>query len=116
VLANVVTLCLGKEFTDKERGLMNCPYCAELIADDPQFCPKCGSRLGVNYPAAPGAPPLGREQQKTSGKAIASLICGVFTCFLPASIAAIVLGHLSLSEIRKSAGRLRGVMEWLWPA
>ncbi|MGC1167958.1 MAG: DUF4190 domain-containing protein, partial [Candidatus Acidiferrales bacterium] len=44
----------------------------------------------------------------TSGKAIASLICGIFTLFLPASIAAIILGHLSLSEIRKSAGRLGG--------
>jgi hypothetical protein len=48
------------------------------------------------------------EEQKTSGKAIASLICGVFRWFLPALIAAIVLGHLSLSEIRKSAGRFEG--------
>jgi type IV pilus assembly protein PilA len=44
----------------------------------------------------------------TSGKAIASLICGIFTLFFPASIAAIILGHLSLSDIRKSAGRLGG--------
>jgi type II secretory pathway pseudopilin PulG len=44
----------------------------------------------------------------TSGKAIASLVCGIFTIFLPASIAAIILGHLSLSDIRKSAGRLGG--------
>ncbi len=44
----------------------------------------------------------------TSGKAIASLICGIFTLFLPSSIAAIILGHLSLSDIRKSAGRLGG--------
>ena len=44
----------------------------------------------------------------TSGKAIASLICGIFTLFFPASIAAIILGHLSLSAIRKSAGRLGG--------
>lgn len=44
----------------------------------------------------------------TSGKAIASLVCGIFTLFLPASIAAIILGHLSLSDIRKSAGRLGG--------
>lgn len=44
----------------------------------------------------------------TSGKAIASLVCGIFTFFLPASIAAIILGHISLSEIRKSAGRIGG--------
>jgi len=51
-------------------------------------------------------PPLG--EPPTSGKAIGSLICGIFIFFLPASIAAVVLGHLSLSEIRKSAGRLKG--------
>ena len=44
----------------------------------------------------------------TSGKAIASLICGLFFFLLPASIAAVVLGHLSLSEIKKSAGRIQG--------
>ncbi len=44
----------------------------------------------------------------TSGKAIASMVCGIFTFLLPASIAAIILGHISLSEIRKSAGRLGG--------
>jgi type II secretory pathway pseudopilin PulG len=45
---------------------------------------------------------------ETSGKAILSLICGLLF-FIPfLFIAAIVLGHLALSEIRKSAGRLRG--------
>ena len=44
----------------------------------------------------------------TSGKAIATLICGLFFFILPASIAAVVLGHLSLSEIKKSAGRVQG--------
>ena len=45
---------------------------------------------------------------ETSGKAIASLICGLFIFFFPISIVAVVLGHLSLSEIRRSAGRLKG--------
>jgi type IV pilus assembly protein PilA len=66
---------------------MICPYCAEAIPDGGEFCPLCGTRIG---------------------KAVGSLICGIFFFFLPASIAAIVLGHLSLSEIRKSAGRLKG--------
>ncbi len=47
-------------------------------------------------------------QPATSGKAIGSLISGVFFFFLPASILAVVLGHWSLSDIRKSAGRLKG--------
>jgi hypothetical protein len=40
--------------------------------------------------------------------AIGSLICGLLFLFFPAAIAAIVLGHLSHSQIRKSAGRLKG--------
>jgi hypothetical protein len=45
---------------------------------------------------------------KTSGLAIGSLICGLLFFFFPAAIVAIILGHLSLSDIRKSAGRLAG--------
>lgn len=91
---------------------MTCPYCAELIADGSQFCPKCGTRMGTTMAAAPSpgasiAPPFSGVPS-TSGKAIGSLICGIFFWFLPTSIVAVVLGHLSLSEIRKSAGRLKG--------
>jgi competence protein ComGC len=42
----------------------------------------------------------------TSGKAIVSLVFGFLP--FPLSIVAIVYGHLSLSEIRRSAGRLKG--------
>jgi hypothetical protein len=45
---------------------------------------------------------------KTSGKSIASLIFGFFSLFFPAAILAIIFGHLSLSEIGKSAGRIQG--------
>ena len=40
--------------------------------------------------------------------AIGSLICGLLFLFFPAAIAAIILGHLSHSQIRKSAERLKG--------
>jgi type II secretory pathway pseudopilin PulG len=43
-----------------------------------------------------------------SGKATASLICGIFFFFWPAAVCAIILGHIALSEIKKSAGRLIG--------
>jgi len=55
--------------------------------------------------AAPPSQPLHPE---TSGKAIASLILGFFFILLPASILAVVFGHLSYSEINRSAGRLKG--------
>ncbi|HXX15040.1 MAG TPA: DUF4190 domain-containing protein [Candidatus Eremiobacteraceae bacterium] len=89
---------------------MNCPYCSESIADNVQFCPKCGTQMGSPLPGSPAyhAPLPAGFVAPTSGKAIASLITGIFFFFLPASIAAVILGHISLSEIRKSAGRLRG--------
>ncbi|HTC43043.1 MAG TPA: DUF4190 domain-containing protein [Candidatus Acidoferrales bacterium] len=89
---------------------MNCPYCSASIADDVQFCPKCGTQMGTPLPGSPayrGPLPAGFDPP-TSGKAIGSLISGIFLLFLPASITAVILGHLSLSEIRKSAGRLKG--------
>lgn len=45
---------------------------------------------------------------ETSGKAIASLLFGLLFLFTPFAIAAVIFGHLSLSEIRQSAGRLTG--------
>jgi type IV pilus assembly protein PilA len=95
---------------------MKCPYCGEMIADGSQFCARCGNRL-VSQSALTGAPGVGGApgtastptgEQITSSKAVASLILGILV-FIPFSaIAAIVLGHLALSEIRKSAGRLKG--------
>jgi Domain of unknown function (DUF4190)/zinc-ribbon domain len=89
---------------------MNCPYCSASIADDVQFCPKCGTQMGSPLPDSPayrGPLPTGFEPP-TSGKAIGSLISGIFFLFLPASIVAVILGHVSLAEIQKSAGRLKG--------
>jgi hypothetical protein len=51
------------------------------------------------------------DRPRTDGKAIASLICGILSlmCFTVfAGIPAVILGHLSKSEIRKSQGRLQG--------
>ncbi len=99
---------------------MFCRNCGMANPDSGQFCSQCGQPLpavGATRTApgptqVPGgsfaAPPPLAGDAPTSGKAIASLICGIFTFFLPASIAAIILGHMSLSEIRKSAGRIGG--------
>jgi type IV pilus assembly protein PilA len=98
---------------------MFCRNCGMANPDSGQYCSKCGSPLSSAAAArttpgptpVPGGsfatPPITGDAP-TSGKAIASLVCGIFTFFLPASIAAIILGHLSLSEIRNSAGRIGG--------
>lgn len=84
---------------------MICPRCAEVLPDGTQFCSMCGNKVGVST-ANPLSPPSG--EPKTSGKAIASLICGLFAWLFPVPLAAVILGHMSLSEIRKSAGRIKG--------
>ncbi len=58
-------------------------------------------------PEKPGFP---AEAPRTSGKAIASLICGIMTpflCGIPGVIAMIV-GFMSLSDIKSSGGKLKG--------
>lgn len=90
--------------------MANCAQCGNVLASTDRFCAVCGRAVGTFFPTStyepvpltPGTPP------PTSGKAIASLICGIFFFLLPTSIAAVVLGHLSLSEIKKSAGRIQG--------
>jgi len=80
---------------------MFCSNCGAIYAQGETFCKKCGQSL-----AAAPAPYAG--QAPTSGKAVASFICGLFFFFLPSAVAAVILGHLSHSEIRRSAGRLKG--------
>jgi hypothetical protein len=53
-------------------------------------------------------PPHDAGAGETSKKAIGSLVCGLFFFLFPAAVAAIVLGHLSRAEIRKSAAKIRG--------
>jgi type IV pilus assembly protein PilA len=89
---------------------MFCTRCGTANPDDGQFCVKCGTVLN----AQASGPAAGRmagayiEPTETSGKAIGSLICGILFFLFPAAIVAIVLGHLSLSDIRKAGGRLGG--------
>jgi len=63
--------------------------------------------LGASRAALDPAVAFGLSPE-TSGKAIFSLVCGVLSLFLPFAIVAVIFGYLSLSEIRKSAGRLAG--------
>jgi type IV pilus assembly protein PilA len=90
-----------------------CAACGNSLAEGERFCRVCGRDSTSGAPptqatgtqatlAAPVIP------AKTSGKAITSLLCGLLF-FIPfLFIVAIVFGHLALSEIKRSAGRLKG--------
>ena len=82
-----------------------CPNCATLNPGDVQFCSSCGARFGIPGPAMAATVP---GEVRTSGKAIASLVSGILFFIFPAAIVAVVLGHISLSEINRSMGRVRG--------
>jgi type IV pilus assembly protein PilA len=89
---------------------MLCSGCGNNVRVGERFCRACGKDVSA---ASGPVPTLGPSAEgtifpaRTSGKAIASLVCGLLFVF-PLSILAIVLGHLAVSEIRRSAGRLKG--------
>jgi hypothetical protein len=86
-----------------------CAGCGNSLSEGDSFCSTCGRSVFATSASPPldpavafGLPP------EPSGKAIFSLVCGVLFFFPPSAIAAVLFGHLSLSEIRRSAGRLGG--------
>jgi hypothetical protein len=87
---------------------MFCAKCGTAIADGSQFCSQCGQPAGQAAPTGTQiVPPL--PDAPTSGKALAAMLTGIFGLLLfPLAIVAIILGHMSRSEIRKSNGHLKG--------
>ena len=93
---------------------MLCSLCAAENPNDGRYCLKCGALL-QGQRAMPPEAPYGNAPSdaysgpmETSPRAIGSLVCGLIIFFFPSSIAAIILGHLALGEIRRSGGRLKG--------
>ena len=94
---------------------MYCPQCGQQNPAESATCGHCGQPL-MTPGAAPqpspatGAPaPAPGGVVPTAGKATASLVLGLLSLIIClAGIPAIILGHMALSEIKKSAGRLKG--------
>ncbi|HTW57644.1 MAG TPA: DUF4190 domain-containing protein [Terriglobales bacterium] len=87
-----------------------CAACGNSVVAGEKFCRVCGRPVAAGSAATTVAStvPLVTGIAQTSGKAIASLVCGLLF-FIPfAFVAAVVFGHLALSEIKKSTGRLKG--------
>jgi Domain of unknown function (DUF4190)/zinc-ribbon domain len=84
---------------------MFCSKCGNAVKAGDQFCDKCGAPVSPEV-APPNINVAANPQiAQKSGKAVGSLLAGITgLLFFPASIAAIVLGHMSRSEIKKSGG------------
>lgn len=86
--------------------MKQCPNCKNNVADFVTTCPYCGAGIGAS-PSPTQAAWTGVPDK--SGKATASLVCGILLCFGPlTSLLAVILGHLALSDIKKSGGRMSG--------
>src|SRR5258708_9815680 len=113
--------------TQRRQGVpMFCSKCGAQIDDQAQFCPQCGTTSPVmaQPPAPPPGPPTQQPPyavpgqyvpqytppQPTDGKATASLVLGILSviCFgILAGIPALILGHISRSNLQKSRAKLK---------
>jgi type IV pilus assembly protein PilA len=93
---------------------MFCSRCGQAVSEGAAFCPACGQQTAPTSSGTGGLSPQTRPSvpaspipQKTSGLAIASLVLGIFL-FFPLSIPGVIFGHIALSQIKNSAGRIGG--------
>jgi prepilin-type processing-associated H-X9-DG protein len=100
----VVTCECGKQFQTSDEN-----------AGRRARCPECGRELIVPKASAgpyeaPEPMDFAAGEERTSGKAIASLVLGLssFFCCLFTAIPAVILGILGLNEISASQGRVKG--------
>lgn len=101
---------------------MYCTTCGQQNPETSRFCNNCGQALtpmasGSSGGFAPPPPPTASPaiptdpNASTDGKAVASLILGILSMTIMsifAGIPAVILGHMSRANIKRSMGRLKG--------
>jgi len=86
-----------------------CQGCGNSLPEGERYCVVCGKDASADGSAPRVDPQVAFGlAPETSGKAIFSLVCGSLFIIFPLSPAAVIFGHLSLSDIRRSGGRLTG--------
>ena len=91
--------------------MTNCANCGTANTSDASYCEKCGQPLAtaaLGATAAVAGAPVPAVAPRTNSLAVASLLLGLLSLFVPFAILAVILGHVARSRIRKSAGRQKG--------
>jgi hypothetical protein len=78
-----------------------CPMCAELIQPEALVCKYCGYDYRTQSVG-------GVTASKVNGFAIASMVLGILWLYWVGSILAVIFGHISLNQIKKSDGMQTG--------
>lgn len=82
-----------------------CPACGGLVSLQAPACIHCGQPLRTQAGTLPGA---ASAVTQSNALAIASLVCAVLFLGGLGSLLAVVFGHVSLSQIRRSEGSESG--------
>ncbi len=82
--------------------MKTCPQCGRAVPDSATVCSSCNASLAA---VSAGQQPV---KAATSGKAVTSLILSFFSLLFIPGVLAVILGHISWSQIKKSGGRLKG--------
>jgi hypothetical protein len=125
----LLTCECGKQLRVRDENAgrrFKCPACGHVLVAPPgggeaavQAAPAAGPPRADRIPGGEpegtndehaGRGPRGRRGPRTSGKAIASLVFGLlsFCLWVFAAVPAFILGALSLRDIKRSDGRLKG--------
>jgi peptidyl-prolyl cis-trans isomerase B (cyclophilin B) len=94
---------------------MNCSNCGASLSADTSFCASCGTPVAVQ--AAPAAAPQPQVYNNspysnsapaapTNGLAITSLVLSILVC---TSLIGAILGHVALSQIKRTGQQGRGL-------
>lgn len=87
---------------------MKCPHCKGENQNEAKVCENCNRELhSSQFPEKDASASV----PKTSGKAIASLVCsivGIFVCLFIGQVLGIAFGEKAKEEIRESQGSLKG--------
>lgn len=81
---------------------MYCNNCGTQNQDESVFCSKCGNRLNPIQGMTPPPQVMMAPVRKSNGMAIAAMILGIVSfLFTICAIPAIILGAVSLNQIKK---------------